>query len=217
MYVIDLLFLWQLSHLKYPFHNDFPCFLLAFSNCTFETDATSCIWPQSSKSLNTFVTLFTSVMSLRLMGLLSWKKLNTCLNVWVGCPIMYICLMTAKTVESLWLGDPGEQTFPFLLQLRREQWFLGDFLFLPFACLHNFGKVCISFDMHSLPPPQFCWIGFLFLFSLFNNLFLNSCYSTAIGCSDIKNITETQQLNFKVQDIISVSVERSRKLIYQDY
>lgn len=38
-----------------------------------------------------------------------------------------------------------------------------------------------------------------------------------IDCSDIKNITGTQQLNVKAQDIISVSVERSRKGIYQDY
>lgn len=36
--VIELLFLSQLNHLKYSFHNYITCFQLAFSDCTFEAD-----------------------------------------------------------------------------------------------------------------------------------------------------------------------------------
>uniref|UniRef100_A0A8B9MTB3 Transient receptor potential cation channel subfamily A member 1 n=1 Tax=Accipiter nisus TaxID=211598 RepID=A0A8B9MTB3_9AVES len=52
--------------------------------------------------------------------------------------------MTAKTVESLWLRGSWRANFSFSSAAEEGTVIFRGFPFLPFACLHNFGKVCIN-------------------------------------------------------------------------
>lgn len=74
--------------------------------------------------------------------------------------------MTAKTVESLWFRGTK---FSFSFADEEGPVILGDFLFLPFACLHIFEKLYITFDTFFIffffLPPKFVELFFFFISS----------------------------------------------------